>query len=107
MLFRPFRRQGKIFICTQRIDDRVQISIRDTGTGMPPQVKARIFEPFFTTKDVGKGTGLGLSISHSIIQKHHGSIEVETEPGQGTEFIIRLPLKQDKIQTETQAINAH
>jgi signal transduction histidine kinase len=55
-------------------------------------VKKNIFDPFFTTKEVGEGTGLGLSISYGIIQKHKGKIEVETEPGKGTEFIIRLPL---------------
>jgi signal transduction histidine kinase len=69
------------------------ISIRDTGKGIPPDVQQRIFEPFFTTKDVGKGTGLGLSISFSIIDKHNGTITVNSEVGKGTEFVITLPVK--------------
>ncbi|MEO1655603.1 MAG: ATP-binding protein, partial [Bacteroidota bacterium] len=62
----------------------VWISIKDSGIGMPPEVQQKIFEPFFTTKEVGQGTGLGLSISHGIIEKHGGSIEVESEVGKGT-----------------------
>jgi signal transduction histidine kinase len=74
------------------LGDRVEITIRDNGTGIPPEVKARMFNPFFTTKPAGEGTGLGLSISHDIIVKQHGgSIEVESEPGQFTEFRITLP----------------
>ena len=70
----------------------VEIRIRDNGTGIPPEVKERIFNPFFTTKPAGEGTGLGLSISHDIIVKQHGgSIEVDTQPGEFTEFRIILP----------------
>jgi two-component system NtrC family sensor kinase len=70
----------------------VEISIRDNGTGIPPQVKDKIFNPFFTTKPAGEGTGLGLSISHDIIVKQHGgSIEIDTEPGQFTEIRVILP----------------
>jgi len=77
---------------TKDLGDRVEIRIRDNGTGIPPDVKERMFNPFFTTKPAGEGTGLGLSISHDIIVKQHrGSIEVETEPGQFTEFKIVLP----------------
>ncbi len=61
---------------------------------MTPEVKAHIFEPFFTTKDVGKGTGLGLSISFGIIEQHRGNIDVISEVGKGTEFIISLPKNQ-------------
>ena len=77
---------------TRSLGDRVEIRIRDNGTGIPPEVKEKIFNPFFTTKPAGEGTGLGLSISHDIIVKQHGgSIEVETEPGAFSEFIIVLP----------------
>jgi signal transduction histidine kinase len=69
----------------------VSISIKDSGIGMTDKVKEKIFDPFFTTKDVGEGTGLGLSIVFSIIEKHHGRIVVESEPGKGAEFIIYLP----------------
>ncbi|MFZ0053416.1 MAG: ATP-binding protein [Pseudolabrys sp.] len=70
----------------------MEISIRDNGTGIPPQVKDKIFNPFFTTKPAGEGTGLGLSISHDIIVKQHGgSIEIDTEPGQFTEIRVFLP----------------
>ena len=72
--------------------DRVEIRIRDNGTGIPPEVKEKMFNPFFTTKPAGEGTGLGLSISHDIIVKQHaGAIAVDTEPGQFTEFTIVLP----------------
>ena len=66
--------------------------VRDNGTGISPEVKEKLFNPFFTTKPAGEGTGLGLSISHDIIVKQHGgSIEVNTQPGEFTEFRIVLP----------------
>ena len=77
---------------TKNLGDRVEIRIRDNGTGIPPEVKEKIFNPFFTTKPAGEGTGLGLSISHDIIVKQHGgSIEVDTQPGEFTEIRIVLP----------------
>jgi signal transduction histidine kinase len=77
---------------TKSLGDRVEIRIRDNGTGIPPEVKAKMFNPFFTTKPAGEGTGLGLSISHDIIVKQHGgSIDVDTRPGEFTEFRIVLP----------------
>ena len=77
---------------TKNRGDRVEITIRDNGTGIPPDVKEKMFNPFFTTKPAGEGTGLGLSISHDIVVKQHGgSIEVETQPGEFTEIRIVLP----------------
>ena len=77
---------------TKNLGDSVEITIRDNGTGIPPEVKEKLFNPFFTTKPAGEGTGLGLSISHDIIVKQHGgSIEVDTEPGEYTEVRIVLP----------------
>jgi signal transduction histidine kinase len=77
---------------TKNLGDRVEIRIRDNGTGIPPEVKKKIFNPFFTTKPAGEGTGLGLSISHDVIVKQHGgSIEVDTQPGEFSEFRIILP----------------
>ena len=77
---------------TKNLGDRVEIRIRDNGTGIPPEVKDKLFNPFFTTKPAGEGTGLGLSISHDIIVKQHGgSIEVDTNPGEFAEFRIVLP----------------
>jgi two-component system, NtrC family, sensor kinase len=77
---------------TKNLGDRVEIRIRDNGTGIPPEVKEKLFNPFFTTKPAGEGTGLGLSISHDIIVKQHGgSIEVDTQPGEFTEIRVVLP----------------
>jgi signal transduction histidine kinase len=81
-----------IAAATKNLGDRVEITIRDNGAGIPPDVKEKMFNPFFTTKPAGEGTGLGLSISHDIIVKQHGgSIEVDTQPGEFTEFTIILP----------------
>jgi len=77
---------------TKNLGDRVEISIRDNGTGIPPEVKEKMFNPFFTTKPAGEGTGLGLSICHDIVVKQHaGSIEVDTRPGEYTEIRVILP----------------
>ena len=77
---------------TKSLGDRVEIKIRDNGTGIPPEIKDKMFNPFFTTKPAGEGTGLGLSISHDIVVKQHGgSIEVETQWGEFTEITIVLP----------------
>jgi PAS domain S-box-containing protein len=72
--------------------ERVVLSARDTGVGIDPAVKARVFEPFFTTKEVGKGTGLGLPIVLGIAQRLRGAVEIESEPGKGTEVLVRLPV---------------
>ncbi|WP_439585521.1 sensor histidine kinase [Dyadobacter bucti] len=76
--------------------ENISISMRDNGPGMTPEVRAKIFEPFFTTKQVGDGTGLGLSIVFKIIEVHSGTIQVNTEVGSGTEFLITLPVKRKK-----------
>ena len=77
---------------TKSLGNRVEIRIRDNGTGIPLEVKEKMFNPFFTTKPAGEGTGLGLSMSHDIVVKQHGGkIDVDTEPGVFTEFIITLP----------------
>jgi two-component system NtrC family sensor kinase len=77
---------------TKNLGDRVEIRIRDNGTGIAPDVQEKMFNPFFTTKPTGEGTGFGLSISHDIIVKQHaGSIEVDTQPGEFTEIRVILP----------------
>ena len=77
---------------TRRHEDKLEVRIRDNGSGMPPDVVEKIFNPFFTTKPTGQGTGLGLAMSSDIVREHGGSIRVETEPGEFTEMIIDLPL---------------
>jgi len=82
---------------TRNLGDRVEITIRDNGTGIPSEVKEQMFNPFFTTKPAGEGAGLGLSISHDIIVKQHGgSIEVDTQPGEFTEIRVILPRGGDR-----------
>lgn len=86
--------KGRIKISTRQDGNEVEICIRDTGPGIPPQIQSRIFDPFFTTKAVGKGTGQGLAIAQNIIvRKHGGRIYFETKAGEGTSFYIRLPLE--------------
>jgi len=83
---------GLLTITTHPEDGNILIKIADNGTGMDERTKNRLFEPFFTTKDVGEGTGLGLSIAFNIMNSHNGKIEVHSEIGMGTEFIIKLPI---------------
>jgi signal transduction histidine kinase len=85
--------KGRIMIGTAKVNDQAVVSIADTGTGMPDEVKQKIFAPFFTTKEVGEGTGLGLSISYGIIEKHQGTLTVESELNRGTRFVITIPLR--------------
>jgi two-component system NtrC family sensor kinase len=79
----------------------VEVTIADTGSGMPPEYLSQIFDPFFTTKDVGKGTGLGLSVSLGIVKEHGGNIRVQSEPGKGTTFFIWLPIERQVEQDES------
>ena len=82
---------GEIYLGAEETGGRVVLTIKDTGTGMTPEVKSRLFDPFFTTKGRG-GTGMGLAVSFGIIRRHNGTIDVESEPGRGTTFRISLPL---------------
>ena len=82
---------GTLTLQTQFRESAILIEIIDTGIGIAPENIAKIYDPFFTTKGVGQGTGLGLAVSYGIIQEHKGRIFVESKPGQGTQFQIKLP----------------
>jgi two-component system NtrC family sensor kinase len=88
--------RGTLTVVTRLADSRraIEIEIRDTGPGIPPENVEKIFEPFFTTKEVGRGTGLGLSIAYGIVERHHGSIRVESEVGRGTAFFVKIPVQE-------------
>jgi signal transduction histidine kinase len=88
-----FTPEGGSICITTSLDraGRIRLTVQDTGAGIPAQLLGKIFDPFFTTKPVGEGTGLGLTISHRIVEEHRGTIEVESQPGKGTAFIIALP----------------
>jgi signal transduction histidine kinase len=84
--------KGKIVVSTLRNHNSAEISISDTGVGIPEAVRSRVFEPFFTTKPVGKGTGQGLALAHTaIVRRHGGKIWFDSELGKGTTFYIRIP----------------
>lgn len=85
----------KLEITAQRVDACIRIAFRDTGGGLSPDVARRAFDPFYTTKEVGKGTGLGLSISQNLVAQHGGKLTLENRPGEGSVFIIELPLPGD------------
>ncbi len=88
--------EGTLKISTKQVDDWIYVEIEDSGPGIPEDVRQKLFSPFFTTKPMGKGTGLGLNISFNIIQKHKGSIDVSSKPGQ-TCFSVRLPINFEKV----------
>ena len=83
---------GSVSVETESAGDFVVVRVRDTGCGIPPENLSRIFDPFFTTKPVGEGTGLGLSVTYGIVERHGGRIEVESRPGEGALFTVRLPV---------------
>ncbi len=82
-----------ISVSTKLVTDRIEIKIKDNGNGIPSHIKDKIFQPFFTTKPTGQGTGLGLSLSYDIVKAHGGVLSAETKEGEGTEFIINLPIQ--------------
>ncbi len=97
-------KRGTITVRTGADEERVWIEVADNGTGIARENLTRIFDPFFTTKPVGKGTGLGLSLAYGIVQKHRGSIDVDSEPGRGTTFRIVLPVRQTAPPAEDPSI---
>jgi signal transduction histidine kinase len=92
---KPVKGEGyepTVWVSTKKENGKIYVTVKDNGTGIPDSVKDKIFHPFFTTKPTGEGTGLGLSLSYDIIKAHHGEIKVESQEGQGTEFIVELPV---------------
>ncbi|MGB3007950.1 MAG: HAMP domain-containing sensor histidine kinase, partial [Chitinophagaceae bacterium] len=81
-----------VSVSTKKVSDKVEIRVSDNGNGIPQKVLAKIFQPFFTTKPTGQGTGLGLSLSYDIVKAHGGELKVETKEGEGSAFIIQLPV---------------
>ncbi|HRA72724.1 MAG TPA: HAMP domain-containing sensor histidine kinase, partial [Flavobacterium sp.] len=81
-----------VTVSTKKVVGEVTISVKDNGNGIPQKVLDKIFQPFFTTKPTGQGTGLGLSLSYDIVKVHGGELKVETKEGDGSEFIIHLPI---------------
>jgi two-component system NtrC family sensor kinase len=81
-----------VTVQTKRVHNCIEIRVSDNGNGIPKKLVDKIFQPFFTTKPAGQGTGLGLSLSYDIIKAHGGEIKVETREGEGSEFLIELPL---------------
>jgi two-component system NtrC family sensor kinase len=95
---------GRVSVHTRSVNEGVEIHISDSGKGIEPAIRHKIFDPFFTTKPVGEGTGLGLSISYGIVRSHGGTIDVESEPGRGSVFIIRLPLAPTEVEPTTSVL---
>jgi signal transduction histidine kinase len=87
-----YKHQPTIWVSTKKVGNKVLISVRDNGPGIPRKIVDKIFQPFFTTKPTGQGTGLGLSLSYDIVKAHGGELKVNTEEGRGAEFIVLLPM---------------
>ncbi|MEP5105993.1 MAG: ATP-binding protein, partial [Ekhidna sp.] len=98
------KKDAEITIYTEEADNEVFVRIKDNGVGIPEELKNRIWEPFFTTKEVGVGTGLGMSITYGIIEKHGGKIDLTSEVGKGTEFVINLPKKITPIKKKEEEV---
>ena len=81
-----------MLIMNQPISAKIEIQVKDNGSGIPQKILDKIFQPFFTTKPTGQGTGLGLSLSYDMIKAHGGEIKAESKEGEGSEFIILLPI---------------
>jgi two-component system, NtrC family, sensor kinase len=81
-----------VTVTTKKLSNKILVSVKDNGTGIPENIKEKIFQPFFTTKPTGQGTGLGLSLSYDIVKAHGGELKVETKKGEGSEFFIELPV---------------
>jgi signal transduction histidine kinase len=81
-----------VSVSTKKVGDHVEIRVKDNGNGIPQKILDKIFQPFFTTKPTGQGTGLGLSLSYDIVKAHGGELKVVTKEGEGSEFIIQLPI---------------
>ena len=86
------RYKAVVSACTKRVDSKVEIHVKDNGIGISQRVLDKIFQPFFTTKPTGQGTGLGLSLAYDIIKAHGGKLKVESKEGEGSEFVIQLPV---------------
>ncbi|MGN6193619.1 MAG: sensor histidine kinase, partial [Ginsengibacter sp.] len=84
--------EPKVSVTTKKLENRVCIAVSDNGNGIPQKIIDKIFQPFFTTKPTGQGTGLGLSLSYDIIKAHGGEIKVESKEGEGSEFILTIPV---------------
>jgi signal transduction histidine kinase/ligand-binding sensor domain-containing protein len=87
----PVGYEPSVSVSTKRADDKIEITVKDNGNGIPRRVLDKIFQPFFTTKPTGQGTGLGLSLSYDIIKAHGGEFKVDTKEGEGAEFLIQIP----------------
>jgi two-component system, NtrC family, sensor kinase len=100
---------GEVVISTRVAGESIEISVSDTGCGIPPEQLSRIFDPFFTTKPIGEGSGLGLSISYGIIEKHNGTIKAESTVGEGTKFTINIPIRTrvDSLHQSGESIDVH
>lgn len=83
--------EGTITVQTRSAEDCVELTVADTGCGIPEKIIRKIFDPFFTTKEIGEGTGLGLAVVHGIVIAHRGTIQVSSEPGKGSQFLVRFP----------------